>query len=132
MKRDKLDRPHIAVYLCGLLLMVWFGLRLAPALSGGLPAIMEGMNTLFQSPFQIKICKTFAIAEHISHIRNIRSVEVFNINAFKVFATTDHTKHIRDIRGVEVREIETGQVAAVIECVAANSGDGIGNANVGQ
>ena len=57
MKRDKIDRPHIAVYLCGLLLMVWFGLRLAPALSGGLPAIMEGMNTLFQSPFQIKICK---------------------------------------------------------------------------
>ena len=88
MKRDKFDRPHIAVYLCGLLLMVWFGLRLAPALSGGLPAIMEGMNTLFQSPFQIKICKdslravlvsvmlyTVLIGAYLSDDRNYRRRE---------------------------------------------------------
>lgn len=88
MKRDKFDRSHIALYLCGLLLMVWFGLRLAPALSGGLPAIMEGMNTLFQYPFQIKICKdslravlvsvmlyTVLIGAYLSDDRNYRRRE---------------------------------------------------------
>lgn len=57
MKRDRFDCAHLALYLCGLLLMVWLGIRLAPALSGGLPAIIKSINNLFQHPFQIELCK---------------------------------------------------------------------------
>lgn len=43
--------------LAGLLPVIWFALRIAPALHGGLPVIIQTLNTVFQNPFQLTFNK---------------------------------------------------------------------------
>ena len=43
--------------LAGLLPVIWLALRIAPALHGGLPVILQALNTVFQNPFQLTFNK---------------------------------------------------------------------------
>ena len=43
--------------LAGLLPVIWLALRIAPSLHGGLPAIIQTLNTVFQNPFQLTFSK---------------------------------------------------------------------------
>lgn len=43
--------------LAGLFPVIWLALRIAPSLHGGIPAIIQTLNTVFQNPFQLTFNK---------------------------------------------------------------------------
>ena len=57
MKRDKFDRTHILLYLCGILPVVWIALLIAPALSEGLVGFLNHADTILANPLHVEICE---------------------------------------------------------------------------
>ena len=57
MRDDKLSKQNLILYACGILPVVWLALKIAPALSGGLPNLLENLGTVFNTPFQMEWCE---------------------------------------------------------------------------
>ena len=57
MRQDKSDRAHVALYLLGLLPVVWLALLLAPYLGNGLAAFLSNAPAVFENPFHIVLCE---------------------------------------------------------------------------
>ena len=55
MKNDEMQ-AEIILSVIGIVPVVWLGLVLAPAMSSGLPAMVQALLKAFAHPFQIKIC----------------------------------------------------------------------------
>jgi type IV secretion system protein VirD4 len=55
MRQDK--RAALILCLCGVLPVVWLGLAIAPAASGGLPAIITRFTEVMDHPAQIGLCE---------------------------------------------------------------------------
>ena len=56
MKQD--DRQTaIILSVIGIIPIVWLSLLIAPSVSGGLPAILPKLMTVFNNPFQIELCE---------------------------------------------------------------------------
>lgn len=56
-KNDKFDHAHIALYLLGVLPVIWLGLLIAPALDGGLAGFLSQAGELLNHPLQITVCE---------------------------------------------------------------------------
>lgn len=52
-QQDKLSASNIVLYVCGIIPVVWAALLTAPALSGGLPKIIENLTASLENPFKI-------------------------------------------------------------------------------
>ena len=52
--------------LAGLLPVIWLALRIAPSLHGGLPAIIQTLNTVFQNPFQLTFKKSMIFLQQLT------------------------------------------------------------------
>ncbi|MDD4474949.1 MAG: type IV secretory system conjugative DNA transfer family protein [Eubacteriales bacterium] len=52
-QQDKLSASNIVLYACGIIPIVWVALLTAPALSGGLPEIIENLTANLENPFKI-------------------------------------------------------------------------------
>lgn len=57
MRQDKTDRVHVALYLLGLLPIVWLALLLAPYLGNGLAAFLSNAPDVLENPFHIVLCE---------------------------------------------------------------------------
>ncbi len=57
MREDRFSKTNLILYACGIIPVVWLGLLIAPALSGGLPELIENLSTVFNNPFHIELCK---------------------------------------------------------------------------
>ena len=57
MRRDKLDRAHIILYLLGIIPAVWLALLIAPYLKDGAVGLLKNADTLFSNPFLIELCE---------------------------------------------------------------------------
>ena len=57
MRRDKLDRAHIILYLLGIIPAVWLALLIAPYLKDGAVGVLENADSLFSNPFHIELCE---------------------------------------------------------------------------
>ena len=57
MKRDKFDRAHIFLYLCGVVPVVWLALLMAPAFGEGLAGFLQHAGAVFENPFRIVLCE---------------------------------------------------------------------------
>ena len=57
MRQDKFDRPHLILYLWGLLPVVWLALLVAPAVGGGLAGFLKNAGTVFSDPLHIELCE---------------------------------------------------------------------------
>jgi len=88
MRRDKLSRQNIILYLCGTIPVIWIALLISPYLGGGLPELIPNLGKAFSSPFHIQLCgdsvKTvlvlllayaLAIGIYITNDRNYRRRE---------------------------------------------------------
>lgn len=57
MKQGK-KRSQLAVFaLAGIIPVVWIGLKSAPFLAGGVPAVLKNAAAILSAPFQITLCK---------------------------------------------------------------------------
>ena len=50
-------RATLILCLCGVLPVVWLGLAIAPAASGGLPAMISRFTEIMNRPAQIELCE---------------------------------------------------------------------------
>ena len=55
MKRDNL-KSNLVVFVLGLIPVIWLGLLTAPALTGGLPDILQNLTAVMDNPFHIEWC----------------------------------------------------------------------------
>ena len=55
--QNRLSKTNLILYACGIIPTVWIALLLAPALSGGLPKMLQNMNTALSNPFNIIWCE---------------------------------------------------------------------------
>lgn len=56
MKRDNL-KANLVVFAFGMIPVIWLGLLIAPAISGGLPEILSNLTAALNHPFHIKWCE---------------------------------------------------------------------------
>ena len=56
MKQDD-RRANIILAVIGIIPIVWLALLIAPAVSGGLPEILQNLLTVFNNPFHIEFCE---------------------------------------------------------------------------
>lgn len=57
MTRDNDRQTAIILSAIGVIPVVWLALLIAPSVSGGLPAILPKLATVFNNPFQIELCE---------------------------------------------------------------------------
>lgn len=57
MKRDKFSIPCLVLYGCGLILVIWAALLLAPYFKDGLAGVVTNGGAAFQNPFQVTWCE---------------------------------------------------------------------------
>lgn len=57
MTRDNDRQTAIILSVIGVIPVVWLALLIAPSVSGGLPAILPKLATVFNNPFQIELCE---------------------------------------------------------------------------
>lgn len=57
MTRDNDRQTAIILSVIGVIPVVWLALLIAPSVSGGLPAILPKLETVFNNPFQIELCE---------------------------------------------------------------------------
>lgn len=57
MTRDNDRQTAIILSVMGVIPVVWLALLIAPSVSGGLPAILPKLATVFNNPFQIELCE---------------------------------------------------------------------------
>ncbi len=57
MTRDNDRQSAIILSVIGVIPVVWLALLIAPSVSGGLPAILPKLATVFNNPFQIELCE---------------------------------------------------------------------------
>lgn len=57
MTRDNDRQSAIILSVIGVIPVVWLALLIAPSVSGGLPAILPKLSTVFNNPFQIELCE---------------------------------------------------------------------------
>lgn len=57
MKRDKFSIPCLVLYGCGLILVIWAALLLAPYFKDGLAGVVTKGSAAFQHPFRVTWCE---------------------------------------------------------------------------
>ncbi len=57
MREDKFSKSRLILYACGVIPAVWLGLLIAPAVPGGLPAIIQAFPAAMNDPFHITLCE---------------------------------------------------------------------------
>ena len=57
VRKDKLSKQNIILYLCGIIPVVWLGLLIAPCMENGLVSLIQEFGTVMENPFQIKLCE---------------------------------------------------------------------------
>lgn len=53
VRKDKLSKQNIILYLCGIIPVVWLGLLIAPCMENGLMSLIQEFGTVMENPFQI-------------------------------------------------------------------------------
>ena len=100
MKNDE-QRTKNALILVGTLAAIWFGLLVAPFVSGGLPKIITGFPKAMETPFKISLCED-----------SLKTVLVFlGAYALCIVILLSSEKNYR--RGVEYGSAKWGNVAEV-------------------
>ena len=100
MKNDE-QRTKTALILVGALAAVWFGLLIAPFVSGGLPEIIIGFPKSMETPFKISLCED-----------SLKTVLIFlGAYALCIVISLSSEKNYR--RGVEYGSAKWGNVAEV-------------------
>lgn len=100
VKNDE-QRTKTALILVGALAAVWFGLLIAPFVSGGLPEIITGFPKAMENPFRISLCED-----------SLKTVLVFlGSYALCIVILLSSEKNYR--RGVEYGSAKWGNVAEV-------------------
>ena len=100
MKNDE-QRTKTALILMGALAAIWFGLLIAPFLSGGLPEIIIGFPKAMENPFRISLCED-----------SLKTVLVFlGSYVLCIVILLSSEKNYR--RGVEYGSAKWGNVAEV-------------------
>ena len=54
--RDNDKKSSIVLAVIGIIPVVWLGLKIAPNVKGGLPAILNGVMSSLNNPFAIELC----------------------------------------------------------------------------
>ena len=57
MRQDKFSKQKIALYLFGVLPVVWLALLIAPPLQDGLSGLIKNGGAVFARPFHIEWCE---------------------------------------------------------------------------
>ena len=57
MRRDKLSKQNIALYLFGAVPVVWIALLIAPCMKNGFVSLINEFGTVMSNPFRIEWCK---------------------------------------------------------------------------
>ena len=87
--QDKNNKQALTILsVLGILPVIWFGLKIAPSVQGGLPEILSKMTEISNHPFNISICEdsvktvlilllvyAVAVCAFLSNMRNYRRGE---------------------------------------------------------
>ena len=57
MRRDKLSKQNIILYLIGVIPVVWIALLIAPAMKDGIVGLVTNFGAVMENPFHIELCK---------------------------------------------------------------------------
>lgn len=57
VRKDKLSKQSIILYLFGVIPVVWLGLLIAPSMKDGLLGLVQQFGTIMQNPFKIELCE---------------------------------------------------------------------------
>jgi len=57
VRQDKFSKSRLILYACGVIPAVWLGLLIAPAVPGGLPAIIKAFPAAMNDPFHVTLCE---------------------------------------------------------------------------
>ena len=63
--RDNDKKTTIILSVIGIIPVVWLGLKIAPYVKGGLPEIVSGLMSSFNSPFSIELVILFRSITYI-------------------------------------------------------------------
>lgn len=91
MRKDKLSKQNIILYLCGIIPVVWLGLLIAPCMENGLVSLIGEFGTVMENPFQIKLCED-----------SVKTVLVLLLAygiAIGVYLSTEHNYRRREEHG---------------------------------
>ena len=88
MRKDKLSKQSIIIYLCGIIPVSWLALLIAPCMENGFVGLVHELGTVMETPFNIKLCENslktvlvlllaygIAIGVYLSSDRNYRRRE---------------------------------------------------------
>ena len=57
MRRDKLSKQNVILYICGVIPVIWLGLLIAPVMGDGLMGLIKNFGTIMEHPFRIFFCE---------------------------------------------------------------------------
>ena len=91
MRRDKLSKQNVILYLCGIIPVVWLGLLIAPCLKDGLPGLVQQFGSVMQNPFQIQLCE--------DSVKTVLTLLLMYGIAIGVYLSTEHNYRRREEHG---------------------------------
>ena len=91
MRKDKLSKQNIILYLCGIIPVVWLGLLIAPCMENGLVSLIQEFGTVMENPFQIKLCE--------DSVKTVLVLLLVYGIAIGVYLSTEHNYRRREEHG---------------------------------
>ena len=91
VRKDKLSKQSIILYLFGVIPVVWLGLLIAPSMKDGLLGLVQQFGTIMQNPFKIELCED-----------SVKAVLVLLLAygiAIGVYLSSDHNYRRREEHG---------------------------------
>ena len=91
VRKDKLSKQNIILYLCGIIPVVWLGLLIAPCMENGLVSMIQEFGTVMENPFQIKLCE--------DSVKTVLVLLLVYGIAIGVYLSTEHNYRRREEHG---------------------------------
>ena len=91
VRKDKLSKQNIILYLCGMIPVVWLGLLIAPCMENGLVSFMQSFGAVMENPFQIKLCE--------DSVKTVLVLLLIYGIAIGVYLSTEHNYRRREEHG---------------------------------
>jgi type IV secretion system protein VirD4 len=91
VRKDKLSKQNIILYLCGIIPVVWLGLLIAPCMENGLVSLIQEFGTVMENPFQIKLCE--------DSVKTVLVLLLVYGIAIGVYLSTEHNYRRREEHG---------------------------------
>lgn len=91
VRKDKLSKQNVILYLFGMIPVVWLGLLIAPCMENGLMSLIQEFGTVMENPFQIKLCE--------DSVKTVLVLLLIYGIAIGVYLSTEHNYRRREEHG---------------------------------